>query len=112
MESSNRFSFSLGRRSLVARLVAVLALVACGVAIYLVVMSFTGENGEGEGGNKDKSRSEQAKDEKAATSYTVAAGDTLSEISAATDVPEPRITRLNPDLDAEALTAGQVLALR
>lgn len=64
MASPTRSS-TLGRRSIVARLVAVLALAACGVAIYLVVMSFTEER-KGEGSKKDKKgRSEQAKEQKA-----------------------------------------------
>ena len=89
-----------------------LALAAVGLAIYLVVMSFT--ESEGDSKNDKKGRSEQAKDEKAAalSSYTVATGDTLSGIAIETGVPEPRIERLNPDLDSEALNAGQTLALR
>jgi LysM repeat protein len=113
MESSTRFSSKLGRRSIVARLAALLALVACGVAIYLVVMAFTEEEGGGGSKNDKKGRSEQAKDHAAAaTSYTVAAGDTLSAIAVETGVPEPKLERLNPDIDAESLNAGQTLALR
>ena len=79
-----------------------------------VVMSFT-ENGGGDSKNDKKNRSEQSKDEKQAStqpSYTVAAGDTLSAIAVETGVPEPRIERLNPEIDAETLNAGQILALR
>ena len=114
MENSTRFSSKLGRRSIVARLAALLALVACGIAIYLVVMAFQDE-GEGDSKNDKKGRSEQSKQEKQAanaTSYTVAAGDTLSAIAVETGVPEPKIERLNPDIDAETLNAGQILALR
>jgi hypothetical protein len=113
MATTTRFSSSLGRRSIVARIAALLALIGCGIAIYFVVMSFTDSSGnESKGG---KGRSEQSKNQKQAasvTSYTVAAGDTLSAIAQQTGVPEPKIERLNPDLDAEALNAGQVLALR
>jgi LysM repeat protein len=115
MESSTRFSSKLGRRSIVARLAALLALVACGVAIYLVVMAFTEDEGGGGSKNDKKGRSEQANDQKeaaSATSYTVGTGDTLSAIAVETGVPEPRIERLNPDVDAESLNAGQTLALR
>ena len=111
MESSTRFSSKLGRRSIVARLAALLALVACGVAIYLVVMAFTENEGKGDSKNDKKNRSEQ-KEAAKATSYTVGDGDTLSAIAIETGVPEPRIERLNPDLDAESLNAGQTLALR
>ena len=46
------------------------------------------------------------------TSYTVATGDTLSGIAQETGVPVVKIERLNPELDAETLNAGEVLALR
>jgi LysM repeat protein len=114
MASSTRTSSVLGRRSIVARIAAVLALAACGVAIYLLVMSFT-EDESSDSKNDKKGRSEQPKDEgqaSSAASYTVAAGDTLSAIAIETGVPEARIERLNPDIDAESLNAGQVLALR
>ena len=86
-------------------------LIACGVAIYLVVMSFTENDGGGDSKNDKKGRSEQSKDDKQANanSYTVAAGDTLSAIAIQTGIPEPRIERLNPDLDSETLNAGQIL---
>ena len=114
MASTTRSSSTLGRRSIVARIAAVLALAACGVAIYFLVMSFTDDSGNS-GKNDKKGRSEQAKDEKqsaAAASYTVSAGDTLSAIAVETGVPEPKIERLNPEIDAETLNAGQTLALR
>jgi len=112
--ASTRFSSTLGRRSIFARIVAVLALAACGVAIYLVVMSFTENENGGDSKNDKKGRSEQSKGEKQANanSYTVAAGDTLSAIAIQTGIPEPRIVRLNPDIDSETLNAGQILALR
>ena len=72
MESSTRSKSSLGKRSIVARLFAVLALVACGVAIYLLVTTFTEKNGEEDGGRDRKNRSEQAKDREAAASYSAA----------------------------------------
>ena len=110
--ASTRFSSTLGRRSIIARIAALLGLVACGIAIYLLVMSFS-ESGE-DSKNEKKGRSEQSKNGKqaSATSYTVAAGDTLSAIAVETGVPEPKIERLNPDLDSETLNAGQILALR
>ena len=66
MASSTRFSSTLARRSIVARMAALLALVACGVAIYLVVMAFTENEGGGDSKNDKKGRSEQSKHEKQA----------------------------------------------
>jgi LysM repeat protein len=114
MASSTRFSSSLERRSIFARIAALLALVACGVAIYLVVMSFSSEDGDAGSKQDGKGRSEQRKGQSSdseAESYTVVAGDTLSGIAAKTGVPEPRLERLNPELDAETVNAGQVLVL-
>lgn len=89
-----------------------LALIACGVAIYLVVMSFTSSDESTEPEKKGKGRPERAQDQDPdPTSYTVGAGDTLSGIASKTGVPEPKLERLNPELDAETVNAGQVLAL-
>ena len=74
MESSTRSKSSLGKRSIIARLFAVLALVACGIAIYLVVMTSTEKSREEDDGRDRKNRPEQAKDREAASSYTVAIG--------------------------------------
>ena len=65
MASPTRFSSTLGRRSLAARLAAVLALAACGVAIYFLVSSFTESESAKDSKNDKKGRSEQAKDQKA-----------------------------------------------
>lgn len=112
MATPNRFSSSLGQRSIFARIVAVLALAACGVAIYLVVMSFTNNEGGDDSKSDKKGRSEQKAQAPNATSYTVATGDTLTGIGEKTGIPAQKIERLNPDLDAETLNAGQVLVLR
>jgi len=60
MASSSRSSNLLGKRSIVARIAAVLALAGVALAIYLVVMSFTADEGAGDDPKKDrKARSEQ-----------------------------------------------------
>ena len=115
MAITTRSSSTLGRRSVVARIAALLALVGCGIAIYLLVMAFTEDGGGKDSKGDRKNRSEQSSKQKqtaTVTSYTVVTGDTLSGIAQETGVPEPRIERLNPELDAETLNAGQVLALR
>jgi len=59
MATPTRSSSSLGKRSILARIVALAALVAAGLAIYLVVMSFTGEESGDQPRNDKKNRSEQ-----------------------------------------------------
>src|SRR5687767_6498546 len=99
MSSPTRPSSTLGRRSIVARIAAVIALAACGVAIYLLVTSFSKDESGGGPENDKKGRSEQTRDQKAppAAAYTVAAGDTLSAIAVHTGIPASKIERLNPD---------------
>ena len=60
MATQTRSASTLGRRSIVARVAAVLALAACGVAIYFLVMSFTDDERAGEPKNEKKNSSEQA----------------------------------------------------
>jgi LysM repeat protein len=43
--------------------------------------------------------------------YTVQAGDILSEIAEKTGVPVERLRELNPELDANAMSVGQELRL-
>ena len=114
MASPTRSSSTLGRRSIVARIAAVLALAACGVAIYLRRDVLHGERRRGleERQEEPLGAVQERKAGLDAASYTVAAGDTLSAIAVETGVPEPRIERLNPEIDAETLNAGQILALR
>jgi Tfp pilus assembly protein FimV len=46
------------------------------------------------------------------TTYTIKAGDTLGSIASDNDVSVERIQELNPQLDPQALTAGQRIRLR
>ena len=46
------------------------------------------------------------------STYTVKAGDTLSNISAKTRVPLPMLETLNPNINPNALQTGQRLRLR
>ncbi len=45
-------------------------------------------------------------------SYTIEAGDTLGAISEQTGVPVETLQQLNPELDPQALIAGQKIKLR
>lgn len=103
-----------------ARIIAPLALLACGVALAMVVMSFTEErqkdddartrtttqSGErttpqGEGQRRSRRRI-----------YRVNLNDTLGLIAEKTGVPVERLQELNPELDPQNLNVGQRVKLR
>jgi len=103
-----------------ARFIAPLALVAFGVALFLVLStalkddpgtsnsgSPTSSQQSGKDGKKKK-----GKKKRAPKIYVVKTGDTPSGIAEKTDVPLTTILQLNPDLDPQVLTPGQELKLR
>jgi LysM repeat protein len=104
-----------------ARLLAPLALVAFAVIVAAIVL------GSGALGNDDNaSTSSTTSDLPTATqrtttagrkqrqraTYTIKAGDTLGGIAAEAGTTVERLQELNPELDAEALVAGQKIKLR
>jgi LysM repeat protein len=102
-----------------ARLLALLALMACGLAVVLVVATSLGGGG---GSNADQTSS-QAADQAGGTTatapqprpranYTVKPGDTLGAIAEKTGVPIETLQLLNPELDPQALISGQKIKLR
>ncbi len=107
-----------------ARLLAPLALVAFVVAL-LVVVGGVGGGGD-DGGRSGDSGADSAESTAPETkldpaepeprrrkaTYTVKRGDTLIQISEATDVPVETIEELNPELDPQALVTGQKIKLR
>lgn len=114
MESTTRSSKRLRRPSIVARVLAALALAGVIVAVIAVVSANApaGDDGDSEAGDR-KSRAEQNKKTSPdADTYTVIPGDTLSGIAEKTGVRISKLQRLNPDLDAESLNAGQVIQLK
>lgn len=58
-----------------------------------------------------KTPASQPKAPQASRTYTVKEGDTLSAIAVSTGVDLETIQRLNPDLDAQTLHAGQKVKL-
>jgi LysM repeat protein len=102
-----------------ARLVAPLALAVAAVAVLVVIAGSLG----GDGSDGDAA-APTAQDESAATqtattpnrrepaTYTVEPGDTLGAISEETGVPIETLEILNPELDPQALIAGQKIKLR
>jgi LysM repeat protein len=57
-------------------------------------------------------QTEQAEADRGPRFYRVQVGDTLGGIADKTGVPLDRIEELNPDVDPQAMTAGQRIKLR
>jgi LysM repeat protein len=97
-----------------ARIFAPLALVACAVAVLAIVNSNNKSDSKGTSSNPAQtstvSTTSTAK-KKVRHSYVVKDGDVLSEIAVKTGVPLDTIIRLNPNVDAQSLHAGQKLKL-
>ena len=97
-----------------ARVFAPLALVACAVAVLVIVKGDTGSS-------HHKSTTPQTSSTSTTTTtksprkhkrfYIVKPSDTLSAISIKTGVPLDTLQRLNPKVDPQALHAGQKLKL-
>jgi LysM repeat protein len=101
-----------------ARLLAPLALVLVAVAIVMVVSSSQGgDDGGGDGDRAaqtaaDGERTTERPEQPRRVRYTVKTGDTLGGIAEKTGVPVERLQELNPELDPQALVAGQRIKLR
>lgn len=101
------------RTSAAARIVAVLALI--GAVILVVVAISTGMNGSDSKSSHHKqhqAQKEKTKHRTKAKTYTVETGDTLTAIAHKTGVPLSEIMALNPGVDPQILTAGEVLKLK
>jgi len=101
------------RTSAAARIAAVLALI--GAVIVIVIVASTALNGSDSGSHHHKHQSaqkEKTKHRTTAKSYTVETGDTLTAIAHKTGVPLAEIMALNPGVDPQILTAGEVLKLK
>jgi LysM repeat protein len=102
-----------------ARFLAPLALVAFGIALFMVVTS-SSTDPEAEAPNRaTESQPAGSPNGKASESgrkgrrrYIVKPGDTPSSIAEKTGVPLEEILRLNPDLDPQTLSPGQRIKLR
>jgi len=101
-----------GSRSIAARVLALLALVACVVAVYLLVSDAQpGDDGD-RAAKKARSGQVKAQRERGPETYVVQPGDTLTGIAEKTGVTTTTLERLNPDLDSATLNMGQTLKLR
>jgi LysM repeat protein len=103
-----------------ARFLAPAALAVCAVAVLVVIGSSMGDGGDGDssgGGSASQTATQQATGDtppprRRRASYTIEAGDTLGAISERTGVPVETLQQLNPELDPQALIAGQKIKLR
>ena len=106
-----------------ARLLAPIALIACAIALILVVgASGLGGGDDGGGGGGGEDTTTPAATETSATTeepepplrrnYVVKAGDNLDVIAEKTGVPVETLQELNPELDPQALVIGQKITLR
>ena len=108
------------RRRNIARFFAPLALVAFGVALAMVILSFTNEQEDAGGGPRTTTESGQQTTPQNAEShrrqrrafYRVKLNDTLGLIAEKTGVPVERLQELNPELDPQNLIVGQRVKLR
>jgi len=108
-------------RSIFARLVAPLLLIAFAVALMAIVLS-SGVVGDDGGSETAGTRDLPAATERTTTSdrpkkrgpatYTIKANDTLSGIAEAHGMTVERLQELNPELDPQGLVAGQKIKLR
>jgi LysM repeat protein len=103
-----------------ARFLAPLALVVCVVAFFGVILSSgagdddssnTGQPA-GQSGSTQQDRTSTQPTRPQRRNYTVKTGDTLGGIAEKTGVDVERLQELNPELDPQALVAGQKIKLR
>jgi LysM domain-containing protein len=104
-----------------ARVLAPAALVICAIAFFVIILSSGGGGGSGSSeraGGKTAPKTQRAAGRQrrstrvTGNSYRVKAGDTLGGIAEKTGVPVDQLQQLNPQLDPQALVAGQKIKLR
>jgi LysM repeat protein len=100
------------RTSAAARIAAVIALI--GAVILIVLVASTAMNGDDSSGNHHSKHhvQKQKPARTKAKTYTVQNGDTLTAIAHKTGVPLSEIMALNPGVDPQILSSGEVLKLK
>jgi LysM repeat protein len=94
--------------SWVPRILAPLALVAVVIAVFVIVNGSIGDDSGGGGGETTTTTEKKGEIPK---TYVVQPGDSISSIAEKFDISTERIQRLNPDVDPQALNAGEELKL-
>ena len=112
MESSSTSDGTLRRISV--RLVAVLAIAAAGVALFVVIGgSLSDDSGDGQRAERRaQQREKEREDAQTEKVYVVQPNDTLGSIAQKTGVSVETLQQLNPQIDPQALPAGATLKLR
>lgn len=87
------------------------------MAVLVVIGSSMGDEDSSGGGSASETATQQATGDtppprRQRTNYTIEAGDTLGAISEQTGVSVETLQQLNPELDPQALIAGQKIKLR
>jgi LysM repeat protein len=103
------------KRSWIARILALAALVAAVIAIIVVASNadLHSNSGNGNGHRSQAQKQKQHKKQRTkAKTYTVQSGDTLISIAHKTGVPVAELQALNPEVDPQILVAGEVLKLQ
>lgn len=100
------------RTSSAARIAAVLALIGAVIAIVIAVSAATNSSDSSSSHHKQQHAQKEKKHRTKAKTYTVQTGDTLTAIAHETGVPLAEIMALNPGVDPQILTAGEVLKLK
>jgi hypothetical protein len=105
-----------------ARILAPAALAVCAVLFLFVLISSTGGGGEDKGDRAGGAQTESNQPSRrrrrpsggrsSGSTYTVKAGDTLGSIAQKTGLTVEQLQERNPQLDPQALVAGQKLRLR
>jgi LysM domain len=106
-------SQSKPRVSLLARVLAPIALIAVAIGLFVVISGSMSSSDEGGGhharhaGNGQQHQSNKPTPD----TYVVQQDDTLDAIAAKTHVSVEDLQRLNPDVDTQALVPGSTLKL-
>jgi LysM repeat protein len=105
--------------SISSRVIAPAALAICAVAVLVTIGGSLGGSDDSRGGGSSADPAAQQTTGATTTTgkrqpatYTVKSGDTLGAIAESTGVPVDTLQELNPELDPQALIAGQKIQLR
>jgi LysM domain-containing protein len=103
-------------RLLAPALLAVFVVAALAIVLGSGVL-FGGDSGAersavSDGSGDRSSRADRRRRVRGRATYTVRAGDTLARIAERTGTSVERLQELNPDLDPQAMSAGQRIRLR